>query len=102
MKDPLVDLQARLQEADLRARLGWEVALILGARFAKIPERHRPYFTPSQRFRILEVRSLLAWSAQEAARVFLVCPNTVLNWERACDKEEQTVGSLVKPTPPVR
>ena len=74
----LAEVQARLEESELRARLAWETAEILRARFAKLPERHRPYFTPAQRFRILEMRSLLAWSAQEAARVFLVCPNTIL------------------------
>jgi transposase InsO family protein len=100
--DPLADLQARLEEAELRARLAGETAEILGARFSKLPERHRPFFTPAQRFRILEMRSLLAWSAQEAARVFLVCPNTILNWETAADPRKHCVGSTVKPTPPVR
>ena len=100
--DPLVELQARLEEAELRARLAGEIAEILGARFGKLPERQRPYFTPAQRFRILEIRSLLAWSAQDAARVFLVCPNTILNWEKAADPDMHTAGSTVKPTPPVR
>jgi transposase InsO family protein len=100
--DPLAELQARLEEAELRARLAGETAEILGARFSKLPEKHRPYFTPDQRYRILEMRSLLAWSAQETARAFLVCPNTILNWEKAADPERHSVGSTVKPTPPIR
>jgi len=100
--DPLARAQARLEEADLRARLAWETADILGARFAKISERHRPYFTPGQRYRILEIKNLLAWSAQQAARVFLVCPNTILNWEKAADPDGNRVGSTVTPTPPMR
>jgi transposase InsO family protein len=100
--DPLAELQARLEEAELRARLAGETAELLGARFSKVPERHRPYFTPAQRFRILEMRSLLAWTAQEAARTFLVCPNTILNWEKAADPAKHSVGSTVKPTPPLR
>jgi len=100
--DPLAELQARLEEAELRARLAGETAEILGVRFSKLPERHRPYFTPAQRFRILELKSLLAWSAQEAARVFLVCPNTILNWEKAADPDRHSVGSTVKPSPPIR
>lgn len=76
--DSVAQFQARLQEAELRARLAWDAAEMLAARFTKMPERHRPYFTPAQRFRILEIKSLLAWSAQESARVFLVCPNTIL------------------------
>lgn len=102
MPDALTHLQARLQLAELRARLASESLEILAARFAKIPERHRPYYTPAQRFRILEIKSLLAWSAQETARTFLVCTNTILNWERSADPQGQTVGSTVSPTPPIR
>ncbi len=74
---------------------------LLSARFRKIPERHRPH-SPSQRFRALEVRSLLGWSRDLAARVFLVCSNTISNWERCADPLAKTVGSTVKPVPPVR
>ena len=100
--DPMTAIQARLQDAELRARLASEAAELLGARFSRIPEGHRPYFTPAQRFRILEIRSLLAWSAAETARAFLVCPHTILNWEKAADRESRTAGSIVEPTPPVR
>jgi transposase InsO family protein len=100
--DPMTALQARLQDAELRARLASEAAELLAARFSRIPEGHRPYFTPAQRFRILEIRSLLAWSAVETARAFLVCPHTVLNWEKAADPASRTAGSIVEPTPPVR
>lgn len=102
LADPMMALQARLQDAELRARLATETAELLAARFSKIPERQRPYFAPAQRYRILEIRSLLAWSAAETARAFLVCPHTILNWEKAADPWSRTVGSIVEPTPPVR
>ncbi len=102
LADPIATLQARLQDAELRARLASEAAELLAARLSRIPERHRPYFTPAQRYRILEIKNLLAWSATETARAFLVCPHTILNWEMAADPESLTVGSTVKPTPPVR
>ena len=102
LRDPLASLQARLEEAELRARLAWEAAEILRSRFAKIPEKNRPYFTPAARFRILELRNLLGWNAHDTAGVFLICPNTILNWEQAADPDAQTAGSCVKPTPPVR
>jgi len=101
-KDPLADLEARLAEAELKARLAWDVVELQIARFAKVSEKHRPYFSPNQRFRILELKNLLAWSAKEAARVFLVCANTIHNWERDADPDGKTVGSTVKPVPPVR
>jgi len=100
--DPLLTMQAQLEEARLHARLSAEVNEILHDRFARIPERHRPYYTPAQSFRILEIKSLLGWSQPIAARVFLVCPGTIANWERSADPHARTVGSAVKPTPPVR
>ena len=102
LRDPLASLQARLEEAELRARLAWEAAEILRSRFAKIPEKNRPYFTPAARFRILELRNLLGWNAHDTAGVFLICPNTILNWEQAADPDARTAGSCVKPTPPIR
>ena len=55
-----------------------------------------------QRFRLLEIKNLVGWSAVQAARAFLVCPNTVLNWEHAADPDSKTVGSMLRPVPPVR
>jgi transposase InsO family protein len=100
--DPLADLQARLEEAELRARLASERADLLAARFAKLPEKRRPYFSPAQRFRILELRALLAWNLQETADAFLVCANTIANWERAADPATRTAGVTVQTVPPTR
>jgi hypothetical protein len=102
LNDPLASMQARLEEAQLHARLAWEIVELLSARFRKIPEKQRPQYSPSQRFRALEVRSLLGWSRELAARVFLVCPNTISNWERSADPHARSVGSTVTPAPPVR
>jgi transposase InsO family protein len=41
-------------------------------------------------------------NAKDTARAFLVCPGTILNWENAADPQKRTVGSTVRPTPPVR
>jgi hypothetical protein len=102
LSDPLATLQARLDEAQLQARLAWEILEIQSARFRKLPDKERPHYSPAQRFRALEIRNLLGWSRQIAARVFLVCPNTISNWERSADPFAKTVGSAVKPIPPVR
>jgi len=100
--DPLLRLQAQLEEAELRARLAGEAAQILADRFAKVADRHRPHYTPAQRFRILEIRSLLAWNATDTAKTFLVSSHTILNWERSADPAARTAGSTVAPVPPVR
>jgi transposase InsO family protein len=100
--DPLRDLQARLELAELQARLAWQVVDLLVARFARIPEQRRPHFTPAQRFLALEIKNLLSWSADRAATILLVCPNTIRHWEQQADPTARAVGSAVKPTPPVR
>ncbi len=100
--DPLLQAAARIREAETKAGIAWEIVDLLRARLARIPERRRPHYTPAQRFRILEIKSLLGWSRGLAARVFGVCPNTIGNWESHTDPETGTVGSTVNPTPPVR
>jgi transposase InsO family protein len=73
-------------------------------RWDKLPERQRPHYTPEARFRILRLKSLLALSAADTARLFRVSTNTVLRWEddaRAAP-QRSTVGSLLRPVPPVR
>jgi transposase InsO family protein len=101
-QDPLTTQQARLQEAELRAHLAWEAANILRSRFTKIPEKRRPYFTPAARFRILEIKNLLAWNAADTAQFFLLCPNTIHNWEAAARPDSRTVGSPLDQKPPLR
>jgi hypothetical protein len=73
LNDPLASMQARLEEAQLHARLAWEIVELLSSRFQRIPERNRPQYSPAQRFRALEIKSRLGWSRELAARVFLVC-----------------------------
>jgi transposase InsO family protein len=99
--DPLRVLQARVEEAELKARLAWDVVELLRARLAKIPEGRRPYYSPAHRFQILGLKHLLGWTRSEAAATFLDCPNTIGNWEAQVRPGTNTVGSTVKPTPPV-
>ena len=71
--DPLAEALARLEEAELNARLAWNIVDILASRLDKVPDRHSPYFTPPQRFRILEIRNLLHWNRDLITRHFRVC-----------------------------
>ena len=100
-EEPLPHVQGRLEEAELKARLAWKVVEILQARLARIPERRRPHYSPAQRFRVLEIKRLMGWTLQEAGDTFLVCPNTIGNWEGQVRPGLDTVGSIVKPVPPV-
>jgi transposase InsO family protein len=102
--DPTCDRFAALQEQVLHVECLSEALHIHGSRWDKLPERQRPHYAPEARFRILRLRNLLALSARETARLFRVSTTTVLRWDQeACGSaERQTIGSLLKPVPPVR
>ena len=102
--DPVLDRFAQLQEQTLHVALLREALDILASRWDKLPERQRPHFTPEARFRILRLRALLAWPAHETARTFRVSEATVHRWEQEALSKPQrpTIGSLLKPVPPVR
>ena len=95
------DLKARLDRAELLSSVAWRVVDILQARLRKVPDRHRPHFSPAARFEILEIRSVLGWNQSRTAEQFLVADNTIGNWERDQSPATRTVGSLAKPVPPV-
>jgi DNA-binding transcriptional regulator YiaG len=96
-------LFARAEESTLRMRMAREAAEILGARWDKVPERHRPHYQPEQRYRILRIRNLLHLSQRETARLFRVSIETIARWERdAAAGEGEANRPLVAPVPPVR
>ena len=95
------DLASRLQEAEIKQNIAWEITGLLQERFGKVPERSRPHYNASQRFRILELRKTLGWNLIQTARNFLVCENTVSSWEKSQDPAAKTVG-LAAPKTPIR
>jgi transposase InsO family protein len=102
--DPLRCAYAFGREQSSLARLFAEIAELLGARLDKLPERRRPHYSPHQRWRILELKRLLALSVDDAARLFRVSTGTLFRWEAEAVREPdtQTIGSLLKPVPPIR
>lgn len=102
--DPLLRAFAEGEQYRILAQLLAELNEILAARWDKLPEHRRPYYTPHQRWLILQLRRLLAWSIDETARRVAQCPNTIRNWERELEGKpgQETIGSLVKPVTPIR
>ncbi len=66
--------------------------------------RRRHHYSPKLRFRILEHQRRFLLRVEETASRFHVTSQTVYNWlaELRENPEAQTIGSLLKPTPPVR
>jgi putative transposase len=93
----------RAEERALLLRMTREAAEILGARWDKVPERHRPHYVPEQRFRILRFRSFLSLSQRETAGMFRVSVETIARWEmETTSADGDTARPLVAPNPPVR
>jgi transposase InsO family protein len=100
--DPLEAATAEIHTASLLASVLRDALALLGDRFGKLPERQRPHYTPTQRFRVLRLKHLLALSQEDAARLFRVSVTTIARWETRANPESQVIGSTVTPVPPVR
>src|SRR5450830_750477 len=93
----------RAEESPLLLRMMRESAAILGARWDKVPERHRPHYEPEQRLRILRIRSFLGLSQRETAEMFRVSTETIARWEMETTSDDgEAPRPLVAPNPPVR
>jgi len=93
----------RAEESALLLRMMREAAGILGARWDRVPERHRPHYSPEQRFRILRIRSFLGLSQRETAVMFRVSTETIARWEvETTSPDGEAPRPLVAPSPPVR
>lgn len=100
--DPLHAALAKAEAGALLSHVLREAIDILGDRIDKLPERRRPHYTPVQRFRILALKNLAGLTQPEAAQLFRVAVGTVGRWEATANPGAGTVGSTVKPVPPVR
>ena len=69
------------QRIALLLRRAREATEILGARWYKIPERHRRHYRPAERFRIRRIKNLLGLSQYETARMFRVSADSIAQWE---------------------
>jgi transposase InsO family protein len=88
----------RLETAELRSR-----NTILTSRIASIPPRERRHYSPEVRFQILEHMKRFLLSVEDTAHRFQITPQTLYNWQKELDRNPAatTVGTLLRPTPPV-
>ncbi|MGB2822510.1 MAG: hypothetical protein WBF17_16110, partial [Phycisphaerae bacterium] len=78
------------QETEL---LGEEIR-IKEARMARLDPRRRPYYAPTERMAILEIKADRGWSLAQTAKAFLVRPATIASWLKRID--EQGDAALVQ------
>jgi len=60
---------------------------IKDARMARIAPGRRPYYPPTERMTILELRAARGWSMAQTARAFLVTSATVASWMKRVDED---------------
>jgi len=72
---------------------------IKDTRLAKIDPRRRPYYPPTERMAILELKAARGWSLAQAARAFLVEPKTIAAWLKRIDEDGSS--ALVQLSEPV-
>ncbi|HEV2947765.1 MAG TPA: DDE-type integrase/transposase/recombinase, partial [Gemmataceae bacterium] len=60
---------------------------IKDARMASIPAHHRPFYRPTERLAILELKAARGWSLEQTAKTFFVCPKTIASWIKRLDED---------------
>jgi len=64
-----------------------EMMAIKDARMNRLDPKHRPYYSPPERMRILELKSVTGMSNTQAAKVFLVSETTIASWQKRRDEK---------------
>ena len=90
-------LELRLALARAEQEIAW-----LTARLARVSPRHRPHYTPTERWHWLAYKHLHGWSLDDTARRALVTAATVARWERDAVRAEDGRARVARPTPPIR
>jgi transposase InsO family protein/DNA-binding transcriptional regulator YiaG len=86
-------LRLRVENDRLRAEvnlLKQELA-IKDARFTRLDPKKRPHYLPTERLEILMIRAIRGWSNAQVAKRFQVTVQTIINWIRGVDGDENIV-----------
>jgi transposase InsO family protein len=82
-----VRLRAERDQYQEDNRLLREELRIKDARMASTPAHQRPFYRPTERLAILELRAARGWSLDQTAKAFLVCPKTIATWMKRLDEK---------------
>ena len=92
-------IKAEYDRAQQEILLLREEIRIKDARMGLISPHRRPYYPPTERMAILELRAARGWSRQQTADVFLVTAATIASWMKRVD--EKGPDALVQRREPV-
>jgi predicted RNA polymerase sigma factor len=85
--NPRLRVRGELDQADQEIALLWEQMRIQNVRVELIPPHRRPFYPPTERMAILEVKAARGWSFEQTAKAFLVTAATIASWMGRVDEE---------------
>jgi len=84
---PPVRMAAQLKRLKMENAQLKEMMAIKDARMERLDPKRRPYYSPSERMRILELKSITGMSNKQASEAFLVSDITIASWKQRIDEE---------------
>lgn len=85
--NPRLRVKRELDRAHQEIALLREQVRIQNVRMELIPPHRRPFYPPTQRMAILELKAARGWSLEQTANALLVTPATVASWMKRLDEE---------------
>jgi transposase InsO family protein len=86
-----VNLKAKLDKLQTELSRKNNQLRIIKNRLERVPARHRPYYTPTERMEILAHKAACGWNLKQTAEAFDLEPSTISSWMKRIDDD-----SLVK------
>ena len=81
-----VRMAAQLKRLKMENAQLKEIMEIKDARMIRLDPKRRPYYSPTERMRILELKSITGMSNKQAAETFLVSDITIASWNKRIDE----------------
>ena len=82
-----VRLKAECECLDAEVALLREEIRIKDCRMDRIAPHRRPYYPPTERLAILELKAARGWSLEQTARAFQVTAATIASWLKRLDED---------------
>ena len=82
-----IRLKAELARGDQEIALLRERLRIHMLRMRQLPPHRRPYYRPTERMAILQLKAARGWSSKQTSQEFLVTKDTIRSWLKRVDEE---------------
>jgi len=101
--EPMAPVYGAFIEANARASRSDMIATFLRARMRRVPPRHRPHYSPTERYQVLMEMKFHGMTLQEAADELLVSEQTIARWldEATREPDKTSIGTLLRAQPPL-